>query len=124
MMLPAGHPCRNYPHTLFGRSLFDTGTGPGRPPSPILAARLSLLQQSRPPALGRPLRIRRLSAFAEHDPHGVSRAVVRERNVFRPLRHAVNFEGGDAATDAVRVLDLDVVTRRAVAVVDLELTPP
>ena len=38
----------------------------------------SFLQQSRTPAPGHTLRIRRLPALAEHDTHGMLRAVVRD----------------------------------------------
>ena len=82
------------------------------------------LHQRCPPAFSRPPCIRRVSGLAEHDPHGVLRAVVRELEVIRPQRHAVNFEGADTAADAVRVLDLDVVLRRAVTVSNLEFAPP
>src|SRR5579885_160751 len=75
---------------------------------PLHRTRPSFLQHRRTSALGHVPRVRRLFAFAEYDTHGVSRAVVREREVVRRLRRLVTVQEDERCR--IARLDAEVET--------------
>src|SRR5258708_4871780 len=70
-------------------------------------------------------RLEGFSASAEHDPYSMRCTVVGEGDLSRALRQglAVQLDAGYSATDASRVLDGDLVARRAVSIDKLEARP-